>query len=223
MYIQWVAAIVLMVLGYGIMIPIMSSSYGLLVIPILAPFLNFATVPLFRLTGYFKYLNPYVISTVQNDKQYDLHNVFTFDYFVNFTWADRGKYAQRTLLGHYFKALLEIIERIENKQLSPDVKIVGHSYFFNDRTAEKLGFTISNASAFWKFNSVIQFVELTYLYSFSQGKWAIPKFWKVKRAEITGSELLRKKEMLEALVLKILPDDQKNKTANTEKNVTKSP
>lgn len=145
-----------------------------------------------------------MLSTFQNDKAYDLHNIFTFDYLVNFSWSDRGAKAQKILLGHYFKALLTIIDRIESDGLSPDVKIVGHSYFFSDRTAEKLGFTVSKASSFWVFNSSIQFLELSYLYSFSQGKLAIPKFWKVKRAEITGHELVTKKELLEGLVGKLL-------------------
>ena len=194
----------LLIVGTGVLMPLLIKPYALLLLPILAPLLNLISVPFFRLIGYYKYLNPYVLSTVQTDKEYDLHNVFTFDYLVNFKWADRGKKVQKILLGHYFKALLTIIERIETGQLSPEVKIIGHSYFFSDRTAEKLGFTISKAASFWVINSAMQFIELTYLYSFSQGKWAMPKFWKVKRAEIVGSDLVKKKEFLEGLVRKLL-------------------
>ena len=199
-FVQWIGAIVLLIGGMAAIFPILTGPYGLLLLPILAPFLNLVTVPFFRLVGYFKYLNPYVISTVQTDKKYDLHNVFTFDYLVNFKWADRGKKTQKTLLVHYFKALVTIIERIENNELSPEVEIVGHSYFFSDRTAEKLGFTVSEAGFFWIVNSSLQFIELTYLYSFSQGKWVMPKFWKVRRAAITGSDLVKKKEVIVALV-----------------------
>ena len=181
--------------------------YGLWLLPLIAPFLNFITVPFFRLIGYFKYINPFVLSTVQSDKKYDLHNVFTFDYLVNFSWADRGERARKIILGHYFKALLFIIERIENNELSPEVKIVGNSYFFNERTAEKLGFTVSKSSAFWVVNSAAQFIELSYLYSFSKSEWALPEFWKVRKAEIIGSELVAKKEQLEKLVDKILPEE----------------
>lgn len=204
-FVQWIIAILLIVVGFGSFMPLIGKPYFLLLLPFIAPLLNLVSVPFFRLIGYYKYLNPYVLSTVQTDKQYDLHNVFTFDYLVNFTWSNRGKYAQRILLGHYFKALITIIERIENEQLSPDVKIVGNSYFFSNRTAERIGFTISDASFFWKVNSALQFIELTYLYSFSKGKWSLPHFWKVKRAEITGSDLVSKKEILEELVEKILP------------------
>ena len=203
--VQWIIALFLIVLAFIFVMPMVELTYGWLLLPILAPFFNLLTVPFFRLISYFKYLNPYVLSTVQNDKKYDLHNVFTFDYLINFKWSQRGTYVQRTLLGHYFKALLTIIDRIESGQLSPDVKIVGNSYFFNDRTAEKLGFTVSKSSIFWIINSSIQFVELTYLYSFSQGKFAFPKFWKVRKAEIIGRDLVGKKQYLEGLVEKILP------------------
>lgn len=201
--VQWILAILLMAGGLAIAMPVMAQSYGLLALPFIAPLLNLASVPFFRLIGYYKYLNPYVISTKQNAIEYDLHNVFTFDYLVNFKWADRGKKAQKILLAHYFKALLTIIERIESGKLKPAVRIVGHSYFFSDRTAEKLGFTVSKASFFWVVNSALQFIELSYLYSFSQGRLAFPKFWKVRRAEIIGSNLVKKKEVLEALVARI--------------------
>jgi hypothetical protein len=202
--VQWVIAILLLILGFGLLLPIIAEpTLGLVLLPVFAPLFNLVSVPFFRLIGYYKYLNPYVISTIQNDEQYDLHNVFTFDYLVNFTWADRGKPAQRTLLLHYFKALITIIERIENKELSPDVNIIGHSYFFNDRTAEKFGFSIYKAGSFWIVNSCLQFIELSYLYSFSQGRWAFPKFWKVKRAEIIGRDLVKQKEKLEVLVSRL--------------------
>ena len=202
--VQWIISIILFVLGMGIMAPIMARPYGLLLLPIIAPILNLVTVPLMRLIGFYKYLNPYVISTVQTDEKYDLHNVFTFDYLVNFKWADRGKKAQKILLGHYFKALLTIIDRIENQQLSPNVTITGNSYFFSDRTADKLGFTVTKGSWFWIINSSLQFIELTYLYSFSQGKWSMPKFWKVKQAQIVGSDLVLKKELIQGLVKRLL-------------------
>lgn len=109
-FVQWILAIVLLIGGFALIVPLMSLDYGLLLLPILAPFLNLVSVPFFRLVGFYKYLNPFVLSTVQTDKHYDLHNVFTFDYLVNFKWEDRGKKAQKTLLRHYFMALLSIID-----------------------------------------------------------------------------------------------------------------
>jgi len=205
-FVQWIFAIVLLIGGTILLSPYVTKPYGILILPVLAPLLNLVTVPFFKLIGIYKYLNPYVLSTVQSNKKYDLHNIFSFDYLVNFKWADRGKVVQKTLLGHYCKALLTIIERIENKELSDQVQIVGHSYFFNTKTAEKLGFTVSKASIFWIINSALQFIELSYLYSFSQGRWAFPKFWKVKKAEIIGSDLVLKKEVLQQMANRLLRD-----------------
>lgn len=201
--VQWLIALTLLIGGLTICLPIVSKPYGLLILPLLAPFINLVTVPFFRLIRYYKYLNPYVLSCVQNDKEYDLHNIFSFDYLINFKWQDRGAHAQKVLLTNYIKALLTIIERIENHQLAPTVKIVGYSYFFNSRTAEKFGFTLSDASLFWKINSTLQFIELSYLYSFAKGKWAIPKFWQVKRAEIIGTDLVERKEQFERWVQRL--------------------
>lgn len=203
LYVQWTVALTLFTGGVALLSPLFLNPYGLLILPLIAPLLNLITVPLFRLIGYYKYLNPYVISTEQTDKTYDLHNIFTFDYLVNFTWEDRGKTVQKTLLLHYFKALETIIGRIETDELNPNVLIVGHSYFFSSRTAEKLGFTVKKAGGFWIFNSCIQFIELSYLYSFSQGKWAIPEFWKVKRAEIHGYDLVKKKATIQELITRL--------------------
>ena len=110
--VQWVIAIILFVVGVAAIMPIIAKPYTLLLVPIIAPIFNFASVPFSRLIGLYKYLNPYVLSTVQTHKQYDLHNIFTFDYFVNFKWSDRGLFVQKTLLNSYFKALITIIERI---------------------------------------------------------------------------------------------------------------
>lgn len=197
---QWIIASLMMVIGFGGVTPLLIKPYGILLLPVLAPIMNLVSVPFLKLVGYYKYLNPYVISTIQTNDMYDLHNIFTFDYLVNFKWTDRGLKVQKTLLLHYLKALLTVIHRIENEGLSPEVKIVGHSYFFNERTATRVGFTVSKASSFWVINSCLQFIELSYLYSFSQGKLALPKFWKVKRVEIIGKDLVEKKEVIAAMV-----------------------
>ncbi|MXV38673.1 hypothetical protein GO491_08315 [Flavobacteriaceae bacterium Ap0902] len=117
-YLQWMIAITSIVLGFGLMIPLMSQPYGILILPLIAPFLNLSSVHFLKLVGYYKYLNPFVISTVQTNHKYDLHNVFTYDYLINFQWKDRGRHAQKVLLGNYMRALLTIIERIENEKLS---------------------------------------------------------------------------------------------------------
>mgnify|MGYP000005696844 FL=1 len=41
------------------------------------------------------------------------------------------------------------------------------------------------------------------MYSLAQGKWAIPKVWQAKKAQITGQKLVENKGHLEALYDKL--------------------
>ena len=54
----------------------------------------------------------------------------------------------------------------------------------------------------------MQFIELSYLYFFSRGKWAIPKLWEVKSAEIKGSDLVLKKESIQKLAQRLLSESE---------------
>jgi hypothetical protein len=83
------------------------------------------------------------------------------------------------------------------------VNIVGTSYFFSDRTAKKIGFELIDPSLFYRINLYANFLDLVWMYSLSQGKWAIPKVWKAKKVQITGQKLLENKGQLEALYDKL--------------------
>lgn len=44
-----------------------------------------------------------------------------------------------------------------------------------------MGFEIENPSLFYKVNLFLNFIDLTWMYSLSQGKLSIPKIWKAKK------------------------------------------
>ena len=163
---------------------------------LVVPVLSFGLIPLMRILGMCTYLSPMVLTFGKDVKDYQLHNVMSFDYFINFKWSERGRIAKKKMLSYYFEALLEIIRRIETGELPETVNIVGNSYFFNERTATKLGFELSKASIYRVINSLFSIVEISLLYSFTEGKLTIPKLWKVKKAAITGAELVLKKDLL---------------------------
>jgi hypothetical protein len=76
---------------------------------------------------------------------------------------------------------------------------VGTSYFFNDRSLLKLGFQIEKPSTFYRANLFINFIDLFWMYSLSQGTMAIPKLWDAKKARIQGDALVAQKAKLEGL------------------------
>lgn len=187
----------LLIAGFIPLFYVMDMNYGLMLIPIVIPFANFALIPFTRILGFATYLSPMVLTFGKDIKDYQLHNVQSFDYFVNFKWSERGRAAKRKLLRYYMEALLEIIRRIDTGELPESLVVVGNSYFFNERTTQKLGFTIGKANIYRILNSVISFVEISLLFSFTEGKLSLPKLWNVKKASITGTVLLEKKGVIE--------------------------
>jgi len=51
---QWFIAIALMVIGTGLLMPIVLLPYGLFFLVFLSPLFNLVSVPFFRLIGYYK-------------------------------------------------------------------------------------------------------------------------------------------------------------------------
>ena len=199
---QYLLAITLSIAGFCSLSWI-DSLWKLPLLFIALPILQFCCTPLFRLLGIYKPLSPTVFTIFPSNKKYELHNITTFDYLQTFSWSDKGKIAQKKLLLNYGKAFLYLIEQIESKKIPATVLIVGHSYFFSERTTRKLGFKIFPSDSITKICSCLNAVELIGLYSFSQGKWAMPKFWKVKAVMISGEHLCLRKDLIINLIEKL--------------------
>ncbi|TAE74771.1 MAG: hypothetical protein EAZ85_03910 [Bacteroidetes bacterium] len=144
-----------------------------------------------------------LLGYMANEKQIDLHSGGSFDYLFVMRKYRAGIEIRTKLLLYHMEGLIKIIEQIENKSIPETVNIVGTSYFFNDRTLSKMGFEIENPSLFYRLNLFVNFIDLIWMYSFSQGKLAIPKLWKAKKASISGSKLIENKNVIEELYHKL--------------------
>jgi len=187
----------MVLIGFFVFTKVIDLPFGYFLILFIVPILNFGIIPMSRILGLSTYLSPMVLTFGKDVKDYQIHNVMSFDYLINFKWSERGKTAQKKILAYYFEALLHIIHKIETNELPKSVKVVGNSYFFNARTAEKLGFTISKANVYRILNSIFGCIELILLYSFSQGKLSVPKFWKLRKVSISGEKLVLKKDLIQ--------------------------
>jgi hypothetical protein len=103
------------------------------------------------------------------------------------------------LMIFHLEGLINLIKRIENKQIPETVNIIGTSYFFSNRTLFTLGFQIENPSLFYRANLFVNFIDLFWMYSLSRGKLSIPKIWNAKKASITGAQLIESKKVIEDL------------------------
>lgn len=66
-----------------------------------------------------------------------------------------------------------------------------------------MGFDIVNPSFLDRLNLFINFIDLFWMYSLSQGKLTIPKVWNAKKAIISGTKLIESKNVIEELNLKL--------------------
>jgi hypothetical protein len=204
----WIESILFLLAGFFLAVLIIEKGYDqplyYLAFVLYVPITQFLYTPLFTLTGGYTYYSPMLLGYMVNEKQIDLHSGTSFDYLFVLRKYKPGIELRNRLLAYHLEGLLHLISLIENKQISESVTIVGTSYFFNDRTLQKLGFQIEKASAFYRANLFLNFIDLFWMYSLSRGKVSMPSLWEAKKARVLGSTLVVQKAKLEALFVKLM-------------------
>lgn len=200
---QWIAAILWMIISFMPLTALMDRNVSLLVfyllLPLYVPVAQFAWTPLFRLVGVYKYYAPMLLGFMANDLKIDLHSGTSFDYLFVMRKYRVGVEMRNRLLMYHLEGLLNIIQQIADGHIPESVSIEGTSYFFNNRSLQKMGFEVAEASFSYRLNLLVNIIDLTWMYSLSQGKFAIPKVWDAKKAHITGAGLRANKDKIAAL------------------------
>lgn len=163
------------------------------------PFLQFGLTPLFRFLKFYHYLSPMLLVYAPSPQKYDLHNGTSFDYLFVMRGVPPGHTFQQVMLTYYLEGLLEVIRLLESGAVPLTVEIVGTSYFFSENTAKRLGFSLAEPSTFYKFNIYVNYLDLTWMYSLSKGKFTLPRVDNIKKATTTGAQLVERK----AYILKL--------------------
>ncbi len=188
-----VIAVALIILWMWLMI---QSNFYFLLIFLYVPAFQFLLSPLFTLIGMYKYLSPMLLAYAPNPKKYDLHNGTSFDYLFLYQKGTRGYLWQSILLKYYLDGLLAIVQELEEEKIPESIVIRGSSYFFSERTAQKLGFELRSTGFAEKLNIIANYLDLLWMYSLSKGRLRFPRLNNVKTAQTTGANLKEKKEEL---------------------------
>ena len=200
---QWIEAILLLLFGFIPALAIIEIGYShpiyYLLLIIYVPVGQFSFTPFFKLIGVYKYYSPMLLGYMANELQIDLHSGGSFDYLFVMRKCKSGIELRNRLLMYHLEGLLKLIELIENKSITETVNIVGTSYFFNNKTIHKMGFEVLNPSFFYRLNLFVNFIDLIWMYSLSQGKFSIPRLWDAKKASISGAKLIESKKVIEDL------------------------
>jgi hypothetical protein len=204
---QWIEAILLLLIGFLPALSIIEQGHAqplfYLLFIVYVPVGQFAFTPFFKLMGVYEYYSAMLLGYMPNNREIDLHSGGSFDYLFVMRKYKAGVEIRNRLLLYHLEGLLKIIQFIEHKSTPETVNIVGTSYFFNNRKLSKMGFDIVTPSWFYKLNLFINFIDLTWMYSLSQGSFSIPKLWNAKKASISGAKLLENKKVIEALYNKM--------------------
>ncbi len=202
--ILWILSILLaffggLPLGLTVIFGFEKSFLFLFLLPIALPLAICTMTPLMRVSGYFIYYSPMLLG-IKSKKKLDLHNGTTFDYLINMKLKDKGIKARYIILAYFVEGLLKITDEIESGKIKPSLSIEGTSYFFSDSTAVRLGFKLQKPIYYYYFNFIFNFTDLFLMYSYSKGKFTIPRIFHIKRAVITPSDLCAQKENLRTLL-----------------------
>jgi hypothetical protein len=204
---QWIEALLLLIIGFLPALSIIQMGFEqplsyLLFIPY-TPLSQFTSTPFFRLSGVYTYYSPMLLGYMASNTQIDMHSGTSFDYLFVMRKFKKGTEFKNRILMFHLEGLLKIIQGIENKEIPESVSIVGTSYFFNDRTIQKLGFETKTPSVLYRINLLANFIDLFWMYSLAQGKLSVPKVWSAKKAGISGAKLLENKTKIIELYNKL--------------------
>ncbi len=172
--------------------------------------IQFFGAPIAKLSGLHKYLSPMLLVNSANDKKYEIHNGTTFDYLMVMNNVKSGPEFSKKMLVYYLEGLLKIIEKIETNELSENVLIQGSSYFFNERTAKKLGFKLSKTNVAIKINMLVNYLDLIWMYSLSQGRLTFPNLINMQTVSVKGKYLVMNKTKLNELRLFLSRSGEEN-------------
>ena len=204
---QWLLALLLLVSGFFPALALIELGYAhpiaYLLIIFYVPIGQFSFTPFFTLLGVYRYYSPMLLGYTPSDAQVDLHSGGSFDYLFVMRKYKSGIEWRNKLLLFQLEGLKKIIQLIEDKVVPESVNLVGTSYFFSNRTVQRIGFELTEPSLFYRINLLINFLDLLWMYSLAQGKWSIPKVWQAKKVQITGQKLVEHKVQLEALYNKL--------------------
>ncbi len=104
---------------------------------LLAPFID---VPGLQKTGGLVYYSLLFLGEKPKNNKISIHGGTLFDYLFVLHFNETGRQRTQFIFQQFLIGLLHLIEELENQNLHIE-KISGTSYFLNEKTASRIGFT----------------------------------------------------------------------------------
>ena len=187
----------LLMLGVIVLIAIFKVVWPLIILPFfIITVASFADAPSGKHSGSLIYYSPFFIVTKVKNGKSILHAGTPFDYFFVFRREDYGMKARKKVLTEFLRGLIRYMDHLPEEE----IVIEGTSYFFNERTAKKLGFDIKPAGIDQVIILGFNFLPLMLTYSFTKGKFGFPDLGKIKKVSISSKKLVLQRNKIELLL-----------------------
>jgi len=206
-FLQWLIAIFMLgilmsLIFFGFQWTSEKTFWRVLSIPFWLPFGIFFTAPFLTLIGIIKYKSPMLCLLRDQRGILNIHSGTTFDYLMVMKNVKWGHPFQKKILEFHLEGLLRIIDEIEKGVISKKEIFQASSYFFNEKTANHLGFKKSKKDYLALFLFIADYFDLVILFSIKKRKLAFPKLKNVITIKTTGEELVKfKKAILEKYMI----------------------
>lgn len=220
------AAPLAVALGAGLLVVAAAALHPLLWLPlifVLVPAAEFVLTPLWTRHGVYRYYSPLLFVLARGERLYELHGGTLYDHLFHGPAAVRGRAARRARLRCYLAGLLGLIDDIERGVLAPDARLTGTSYFFGERSARRLGFTVERAGRSERLHLALNALGLALIYRGARGRWALPPVWRARRATTTAAQLARRRAVVEAWLERLSDADGATSRARAARAAGRAP
>lgn len=163
-----------------------------IVLTLIAPFFD---VPSLKKSGDLKYHSLLFLTEKPKGGLVKVHGGTLFDYVFVLDTDLKGKDRTAFIIQQYLQGLLNLIEDFE-KNKTPNLIIRGTSYIINERTAQRIGFKVTESKITQKLILIFNIFNVLLTYSIAKGKLSIPKLSETKTFEANLSELFHYKETI---------------------------
>lgn len=170
-----------------------------IVLSLAAPFFD---VPSLKKSGGLVYYSSLFLAERPKNGVIKIHGGSLFDYVFVIDSKMNGKQRTNFILQQYMEGLLNLIETNESNG-SEDLKISGTSYIINDRTAQRIGFTVVQTDFLQKLILIYNYFNVSISYSIARGKLSFPKLSETKTFEASIKELAKQKNLIKSLNQKL--------------------
>lgn len=172
--------------------------------------LRFATTPLLKRAGVYRYYSPMFFITPAFLLEKLSYNVYEFHVGTAFDFFRMQKVKPVRLILFILEGMIKLIADIEAGKVSSNISFKGTTFYIGLPTAKRFGFRHRNLNLYEKFMFVLNYLELCVLYSISHGRPALVPLNGLKIISITAGELIQYKdryiELYNTLITRITKD-----------------